>query len=87
MNTGPKGVLNDYRIAKEREEQRMKEKRERDIESIEKGSMTTSTVRDDEKRKKAEMVDEMDDDDLDALGTTLTRPTSSPPKPMTPFFL
>lgn len=68
VNTGPKGVLNDYKMAKEREEKRMKEKAERDASLIEKESMTTSTVTEDEKRKQAEKVDEMDDDELDALG-------------------
>lgn len=55
-------------MAKEREEKRMKEKAEKDASIIEKESMTTSTVTEDEKRKQAEKIDEMDDDELDALG-------------------
>lgn len=62
-------MLADYKIAKAREEQRMKEKAKQDHEFVEKGTMTVSTTADDEKRKMAEKVDEMDDDELDALGT------------------
>jgi TRAP-type C4-dicarboxylate transport system substrate-binding protein len=64
-------VLNDYKIAKKRLEQKWKEKRERDITQIEKETMTVTTVADDEQRKKAAKVDEMDDDELDALGTKI----------------
>lgn len=73
-NTGPKGVLQDYKIAKERMEAKMKEKRERDHVLIEKGTMTVSSVSQDERDKQAAKYDELDDDELDALGTTFSLP-------------
>jgi len=70
VNTGPKGVLNDYRIAKERAEKRMKEQRERDHAFVEKSTMTVTSVSQDDKNKLSAKIDQMDEDELDALGTT-----------------
>lgn len=81
VNTGPKGVLNDYRIAKERMEKRMKEQREHDHAFVEKSTMTASTVSQDEKSKLAAKIDQMDEDELDALGMKQScsfRPTMLP---------
>ena len=61
--------MNDYKIAKERMEKRMKEQRERDHAFVEKSTMTATTVSQDEQNKTAAKIDAMDDDELDALGT------------------
>lgn len=72
-NTGPKGVLNDYKIAKARMEQRWKERKEADLAKIERDTMIVSTLADDEKRQKSAQIEQMDDDELDKLGTKWIR--------------
>ena len=69
VNTGPKGVLNDYKIAKAREEERLKERAKADHDYVKQSTLSTTTVAEDEKRKLAAKIDEMEDDELDALGT------------------
>lgn len=70
-NTGPKGVLNDYKIAKAREQERFKERAKADHEHVQSSTLTTTSVAEDERRKMADKIGDMDDDELDALGTIL----------------
>lgn len=50
----------------------MKERAKADHEYVQNSTLSAATVAEDEKRKMAEKINEMDDDELDALGTNST---------------
>lgn len=54
-------------------EQRWKERKEADLAKIERDTMIVSTLADDEKRQKSAQIEQMDDDELDKLGTKWIR--------------
>lgn len=54
-------------------EQRWKERKEADLAKIERDTMIVSTLADDEKRQKSAQIEQMDDEELDKLGTKWIR--------------
>eukprot|EP01120_Amphizonella_sp_Union-15-10_P008584 TRINITY_DN3110_c0_g1_i1.p1 TRINITY_DN3110_c0_g1~~TRINITY_DN3110_c0_g1_i1.p1 ORF type:complete len:163 (+),score=52.07 TRINITY_DN3110_c0_g1_i1:58-489(+) len=63
-NTGPKGVIADYKEAKEKMIKRLEQERQQKLQIIEQSTFQVKTLKDEEEEKKNQMEDEDDEDFL-----------------------